>query len=99
MFVLEGATATKDALAEFAGGRGLFESKYIVRLNGVLETAEEKEIILAMAKELAESDNIFLLVEGALDKKTAGAIGNTRKKPKRIRKIKKLKSRYLIFSR
>ncbi|MEK9167936.1 MAG: hypothetical protein AAB769_01250 [Patescibacteria group bacterium] len=99
VFVLEGATATKDALAEFAGGRGLFESKYIVRLNGVLETAEEKEIILAMAKELAESDNIFLLVEGALDKKTAGAIGKYAEKAEENTENKKVKKPvFNIFS-
>lgn len=99
VFVLEGAAATKEALAEFACGQGLFERKYIVRLDCVLETAEGKEIILAAAKELAMSDNIFLLTEGALDKKTIGAIGKHAEKiEEHTEKKKEKRPAFNIFS-
>lgn len=98
VFVLEGAAATKEILAEFAGGQGLFERKYIVRLNGVLETAEGKDVILSMGKELASSENIFLLVGGVLDKKTIGAVEKYAEKTQEHAKEKEeKKSAFNVF--
>ncbi|MEN9614264.1 MAG: hypothetical protein RLZZ347_571 [Candidatus Parcubacteria bacterium] len=57
-------------LQEFAGGQGLFEQKYIVFLDRVLETAEAKEAFLDCVKAISESDNIFVMLEGKLDKAT-----------------------------
>lgn len=98
VFVLDGAAATKEILAEFAGGQGLFERKYIVRLNDVLETAEGKEVALGMFKELASSENIFLIVEGALDKKTIGAVGKyAEKTQEHVKEKEEKKAAFNVF--
>ena len=64
----EGCDASR--LEEFAGGQGLFEQKYIVFLDRVLETAEAKEAFLDCLKTVSESDNIFVMLEAKLDKAT-----------------------------
>jgi len=55
-------------LEEFIGGQGLFENRYIVLLSRVFENEEVKEIVLGKLKEIADSENIFIVREGALTK-------------------------------
>ena len=49
---------------------GLFENKYIIFLDKIFENEEIKEFILDKIKNIAESDNIFILLEEKVDKKT-----------------------------
>lgn len=64
---------TSATLQELVGGMGLFEQKYIVQLDRVLEDAQAREVVTDQLEAMADSDNVFLVVEGALD-------ANTRKK-------------------
>jgi len=57
-------------LESYISGQGLFEARQIVVLDHVFENTEAKEAILDRRKELAESPNIFFLLEGELDKAT-----------------------------
>lgn len=57
-------------LDELAGASGLFASKVIVEMDKVLQNKEAKEIILDKIKEIKESENIFIFLEGKLDKKS-----------------------------
>ncbi len=57
-------------LEELIVGAGLFEQKYIVVLDRVFENEEAKEFVFKNIKETGVSENIFIILEGKLDKKT-----------------------------
>jgi DNA polymerase III delta subunit len=61
-------------LEEYAGGMGLFSSKYIVFLDRLCEDKKIKEDFVDFIKNLSESENIFIILEGKLDKATIGKI-------------------------
>lgn len=61
---------TAGVIEELATSRGLFEHKYIVQLDRILESAEAKELVSQYAASLAASENVFLVVEGELDAPT-----------------------------
>ncbi|MDP3962667.1 MAG: hypothetical protein Q8Q03_02265 [bacterium] len=64
-----------EALLEsYIGGQGLFESKYIIFIDRVCEDKKIKESFLSKIKEMADSSNIFIILEGKLDKVTLGKI-------------------------
>ncbi len=48
--------------------QGLFENKFIVFLDNVFQNKEAKEYILKQIKEVADSQNIFIFLEGKVDK-------------------------------
>ena len=52
------------------GTQGLFESRQIVMLDHVFEDSDAKELVIERRRELAESENIFFILEGELDKAT-----------------------------
>ena len=68
LFKLADEDVTPARLEELAGGQGLFERKYIVQLDRVLENADARSAVLDTLSSLADSDNVFVLVEGELDK-------------------------------
>lgn len=57
-------------LQEYIWGMGLFSSKYIVFLDRLCEKKEVKEQFLEKLKEIARSENIFIILEGKIDKTT-----------------------------
>jgi DNA polymerase III delta subunit len=59
---------------EYAGGQGLFENKFIVLVDRVGEEKDNREELAEKAALMAESDNIFIVVEGKLDKPTVTAL-------------------------
>lgn len=61
---------TEGALEELIQGQGLFERKYIIYIDSVLEDAERKGMITEKIEALKESENIFIFLEKALDVKT-----------------------------
>ena len=71
-------------LSHYISGQGLFESKQIVVLDHLFENKEYKEIITKERKALAESPNIFFLLEGVLDKPTS-------------EKLKKVAEKFEVF--
>ncbi|MCH8987104.1 hypothetical protein IIA94_02975, partial [Patescibacteria group bacterium] len=60
----------KEQLEELIYGQGLFTQKYIIIFDRLLENKEAKEAVLERVKDIAASQNIFILFEGTLDKKT-----------------------------
>jgi len=56
------------------GGQGLFESKCLVFFNYVFQNKEAKDFILNNLKEFSASDNVFVILEGKIDKKTSDKI-------------------------
>jgi len=56
------------ALLEFAGRRGLFAPKSVMSLYGVLGNSETYDTAKGLLPELAESENVFVFLEGVLTK-------------------------------
>lgn len=85
------------ALDELIGGQGLFHPISLVQISGVFENEETKEYILARLSELAESPNIFVLVEGAVDAETKRAVS---KKAEKVQEFKKVtvKQKFPVFT-
>src|SRR3989338_3486154 len=54
----------------YIGGQGLFENKYIVFCDHLCDEEAAVEMILQKLKEIKESKNAFVFLEGDLDKKT-----------------------------
>ena len=61
-------------LQEYIGGQGLFSNKYIVLLDRLCEEKEVKDQFITSLKEIKESENIFIICEGKIDKTTATKI-------------------------
>ncbi|NBD74023.1 hypothetical protein GVX82_03195 [Patescibacteria group bacterium] len=65
---LDDETFEVARLPELAGGQGLFVEKFLVVLDRVGgQSAETKAAVLEYLPHLAESQNIIVLIEGALD--------------------------------
>ena len=63
-----------NVLDEYIGGQGLFSNKYIVFLDRLCEKKEIKEAFVDKLKEIGESENIFIILEGKIDKATLNKI-------------------------
>jgi hypothetical protein len=61
---------TQSHLDELVGGQALFVNKFIILFHEVFENAETKSLITKNIKEIAGSDNIFILLEEKVDAKT-----------------------------
>jgi len=70
VFRVEAEQCTADRVEEFVGSMGLFERKIIAVLDRVMENKEAAAAVLARVEALQASDNLFLLIETKLDKKT-----------------------------
>lgn len=73
-FKLDSENFNTSQLQEYIGGMGLFSNKYIVFLDRLCEKKEVKEEFVDKLKEIGESENIFIILEGKLDKATATKI-------------------------
>jgi DNA polymerase III delta subunit len=69
-FRIDDENFSEAKLEEFIQSSGLFENKYIVVIDGVLEKKEVKTIILKKLKEISKSENIFIFLDGKIDKTT-----------------------------
>ncbi|NQV87957.1 MAG: hypothetical protein HQ402_00170 [Parcubacteria group bacterium] len=86
-------------LEEFIGGQGLFADKYIVIVDKVFESLDIREIISDKLKELKESNNIFVFLEGEVDKVTLGKIEKNAEKVQKFEKKETFaKKKFNIFS-
>ncbi len=67
-FKMDSQNWDEATLEEYAGGQGLFESKYIIFIDRVCDDKKIKDSFLEKVKEMSESSNIFIILEGKLDK-------------------------------
>ncbi len=74
VFKIDGDSWSVARFEEFSGAQGLFERKFIVFGNRVLENKEAKEVVLEKISALAKSDNVFIFLEGKVDKASLAAI-------------------------
>lgn len=69
-FKLDSANFSESQLEELILSQGLFEQKYIVQADGLLDWKKSKDIVVEKIKEISESENIFFLIEENIDKPT-----------------------------
>lgn len=103
-FKVDSENFSLGRLEEFIGGQGLFDSKQIVFLDNVLEDKEIKEAVLGKIKEIKESPNAFVFLEGNVDKATLGKVEKSAEKvqafelPKSSASAKAAKEKFNTFS-
>ena len=99
LFRIDSENWSEAKLQELTAGQGLFNRSYIVEVVSLFENKEAKEVFLERLQEIAESPNIFILLEWEVDKKTLLAITETAKEVRLFeRKEEKKKSEFNIFS-
>lgn len=79
-FKITNENYSKTNLDELIKSAGLFESKFIILLDNLFEDKELKKEILENMKEMKESDNVFIVLESDLDKKSVGMVDKYSKK-------------------
>ncbi len=94
VFKINSESFSEDQLKELIQGQGLFEKKYIVSLNGVLQEEE----ILSKLKEIAASENIFVFWEEVIDKKTLKKLEKYAEKISGVDEVKEKKETFNMFS-
>lgn len=103
-FKVDSENFSLGKLEEMIGGQGLFENKQIIFFDNVLEDKETKGAILEKIKEIAESPNAFVFLEGKIDKATAGKMEKKAEKVQEFKftgnegKIKESKEKFNTFS-
>lgn len=85
---------------ELVSSQGLFNSNYIVYFTNVFESPEAKEGFLKKLQDIADSPNIFLVVEQTVDKKTLIKITEVAEKVQPFDKLRAghSKAEFNIFS-
>lgn len=103
-FKVDSENFSLGKLEEMIGGQGLFENKQIVFFDNILEDKETKGAILEKIKEIAESPNAFVFLEGKTDKATVGKMEKSAEKVQEFNSAKnsgttkELKEKFNVFS-
>jgi DNA polymerase III delta subunit len=85
-------------LQEYIESQGLFSNKYIVFLDRLCEIKDIKEILLEKLDEIKESENIFIILEGKLDKATLSKIEKKSEKTLKFEIEEEEKKEYNAFA-
>ena len=67
-FKIDSSNFDEAQLDEFILGQGLFEQKYIVQMDGLLENIKTRDFVVDRIKEISESENIFVFIEENITK-------------------------------
>ncbi len=86
------------AFGDLIGEQGLFHPISLVHLSDVFENKEVKEYILAHLSEIADSPNIFVLVEGVVDIATVRIVKNAGAEVQEFKKAPGEKQKLNVFS-
>lgn len=70
LFKLTDENFEEGSLDEYIGGQGLFENKYIVLADGLMDDKGRREMLAKRLGDIKESQNIFIFREGEIDKAT-----------------------------
>ncbi len=84
---------TDSRIDDLAYGQALFSGKYIVYFNKVFINKENKELVLKKIKDIAKSENIFIFVEGKMDKTSLSKIEKVAEKTEEFIAKEKLLSK------
>lgn len=99
-FKIDADTWSKEKLEEFVESKGLFQSKYIIVLENLFSDKKIIEEVKPFLESLEKSENIFIVVEGALTKEVLGKIEKRSAKTQVFAGVgeKKQKKDFDIFS-
>ncbi len=97
VFTLEAENFSAGELDALVGGSGLFEKKSIVVMSRILENKEAAEAILERLADMAETENLFLVLEGSLDKKTVSKFEKFAHKIEAFEKKEVTKQKFNVF--
>lgn len=88
-FELDEDTWDEEKLKEFIQTQGLFQSKYIIVLNQLLEDKDRSEFIISYLGQLRDSANIFIFCEGKVLKDISSKIEKHSEKTQVFSNLKK----------
>jgi len=97
-FSIEGRELSDDFVNEYALSQGLFEKKYIVKIEYPFENAGSKDLFMNNLDAMADSENVFLILEG---KMLADDLKKITKKSEKVFKHEKEKTtdkKFNLFS-
>ncbi len=97
-FKLNPETLEEGKLKELSGGRGLFQSKYIVVLDGLIADKEKGKIVIGSLPNLKDSENIFIIIEETLTKEVLKKIEKYTEKIQEFSDTKTLKHKESEFN-
>ena len=89
LFKITTESFSEGKLEELIVSQGLFEQKYTVVLDTLFEKKDIREFILAKLQELADSDQVFLHLEGKVD---VAALKKVEKFAAKVQEFKKSES-------
>ena len=98
LFKINNGNWNSAKFEELLVSQGLFEQKYTVVLDNLFEKKDSKDFILDKIKEMAESEQVFLMLEGAVDSTNLKKIKKYAKQVQEFKKAEKVKSESNIFS-
>jgi len=67
-FKMDAEHWNQSELEEYCGGQGLFENKFIIVLDHLMDDEEIGPVLLEQIEVIAASPNVFIVLEGGLDK-------------------------------
>jgi len=86
------------SLDELAGSQGLFERKFIVFGSRLFENKEIKEAVLEKLQDIGRSENVFIFLEGAVDKPSLALIEKVAAKVQNFEKNQTKKEEFNMFA-
>ncbi len=98
LFKITSENWSEGQFDELLIARGLFEQKYTVVLDSLFERKEIKEYVLERLQNLAESEQIFLMLESKVDSATIKKIEKQAKQVQEFEKKEDKKPAVNIFS-
>lgn len=98
LFLLNTENWSETQFDELLISRGLFEQKYTVVLDKLFEKKDVKEYIIDRAEEMKSSEQIFLMLEGAIDAASLKKLSKNAEKIQEFVKKEDKKQSYNIFS-
>ena len=88
-FKIEEWNWDESKMEEWIASRGLFASNFLIFVDRVCKNKDAKSYLLKKRKELAESENFFVILEGKLDKDTEGKLSKVAWKTEEFNKPEK----------
>ena len=99
LFRIDAESWSETKLQELTAGQGLFNNSYIIHITSLFENKEAKGGFVDHLEDIAKSPNVFISIEGDVDKKTLLTVASSAEKVQSFDKFKTgKKPEFNIFS-
>ncbi len=98
LFRLDAERWSEATLDELIGGQGLFSKNYLVILSHLFQNPDAEEVLPKKLSEIADSPNVFVMLEGRMEKKLLLAITEAAEKVVLHDKKEEKREKFNIFS-